>query len=346
MARVEAKFDAVPSLGEAMKRREFIYVLSGALIATSRDALAQTTARLRRVGILLPYPKSDSEAQTRLVGFRQELRRLGWIEGQNLQIDLRWSTDNMDRVRADAAELVSLKPDVIFFTSQRVAPVMQQLTRAIPTVFVGVNEPVEQRLVISLARPGGNLTGFALNEPSTISKSLQILKEIAPNITRVALIFNPDNPSSAHFSRVFEDAAAKLGIQPTALPVHQSVEIERAIEDFSQKPNGGVLYPSDLTIVIHRDLIVSLAARHRLPACYPQSIIARSGGLVSYGADLRVQYRQAASYVDRILRGEKPGDMPVQQSTKYELVINLKTAKALGLTVPQTLQVAADEVIE
>jgi putative tryptophan/tyrosine transport system substrate-binding protein len=329
-----------------MKRRELMYVLSGALIEFSRGAIAQTTDRLRKVGILMPFSESDSEIQARVAGFRQELRRLGWIEGQNVQIDLRWAADNMDRVRAYAAELINLKPDVIFAQGQRVVPVVQQQTRSIPIVFVGVNAPVEQGLVDSLARPGGNVTGFSNDEPSAISKSLQILKEIAPNITRAALIFNPDNPATIGYSRLFKDAAATLSIQPIVLPVHQPAEIERAMGDFSREPNGGALFPPDLTMVAHRELIVSLAAQHQMPACYFGSVLVRSGGLVSYGTDIRAQYRQAASYVDRILQGEKPGDLPVQQPTKYELVINLKTAKTLGLTVPPTLLATADAVIE
>jgi putative ABC transport system substrate-binding protein len=329
-----------------MRRREFLYVLSGALIEFSRGAIAQTTDRLRRVGILLPFLESDSEVLARVAGFRQELRRLGWIEGQNVQIDLRWTTDNMDRVRAYAAELLSLKPDVIFTQGQRVVPVVQQQTRTIPTVFVGVNAPVEQGLVDSLARPGGNLTGFANDEPSAISKSLQILKEIAPKITRVALIISPDNPATMVYSRWFEDAAVTLSIQPIVLPERQPAEIERAMGDFSRGPNGGVLFPPDLTMVTHRELIISLAAQHQMPACYFNSTLVRSGGLVSYGSDIRAQYRQAASYVDRILHGENPGNLPVQQPTKYELAINLRTAKALGLTVPPTLLALADEVIE
>jgi putative ABC transport system substrate-binding protein len=329
-----------------MRRREFMTLIGGAAAGWPLAARAQSTGGVRRVSILLPFAESDSEIQARVAGFRQELRRLGWIEGQNVQIDLRWAGDNMDRVRAYAAELVSLKPDVIFTQGQRVVPVVQQQTRSIPTVFVGVNAPVEQGLVDSLARPGGNITGFANDEPSAISKSLQILKEIAPYITRAALIFNPDNPATVGYSRLFEDAATMFSIQPIVFPVHQAAEIERAMGDFSRGPNGGVLFPPDLTMVTHRELIVSLAAQHQMPACYFGSVLVRSGGLVSYGTDIRAQYRQAASYVDRILHGERPSDLPVQQPTKYELVINLKTAKALGLTVPASLLTIADEVIE
>ena len=323
-------------------------VISGvlSLIGATTAARARTSDRLRRVGILMPYPESDSEVQERVAEFRQELRKLGWAEGQNLKIDERWATDNMDRVRAYAAELINLEPDVIFIAGRRVVPVVQQQTRTIPTVAIGVSDPAGQELVANGARSGGNLTGFGLFAYTIIGKSLEILKEIAPGIARAALICHPDNPATADISRLFKDAAEALAIEPAVLLVHQPADIERAIGDFARAPNGAMVFPPDLTLSNHRQLIIALAARHHLPAFYFGRIMVRSGGLISYGAVLGDLYRHAAFYVDRILRGEKPGDLPVQQPTRYELVINLKTAKALGLTIPPSILLRADEVIE
>jgi putative tryptophan/tyrosine transport system substrate-binding protein len=294
----------------------------------------------------MPYQEGDVEIRARVEAFRQGLRKLGWTEGSNLRIDERWSADNMGRIRDYAAELVNLNPDVIVVSGRRAVPIVQQQTRSIPVVFVGISDPVASGLVSSLARPGGNLTGFSQIEFSLIEKLVEGLREIAPGITRVALISNPDNPATVLYSRSFEAAAMSLAMRPVIFPVHEPGEIERAIEMFAREPNGGVVFPPDLTILIHRKLVVSLAAKYRLPAVYTNRAYVADGGLMSYGVEVLDLYRGAASYVDRILRGEKPSELPVQQPTKYELLINLKAAMTLGLTVPPSLLARADEVIE
>jgi putative ABC transport system substrate-binding protein len=329
----------------SMKRREFITLLGGA-VGWPLAARAQQPIGVRRIGVLMPYPESDTETQARIAGFRDELRRFGWRESENVKIDLRWSTDNLDRVRADMADIISLKPDVILITGQRVVPIVQQQTRSIPTVFVSIGDPVDQGLVTSLARPGGNITGFTLGEFSLGGKRLEMLKEITPALASVGFIFNPDNPATVLSRRLFEVAAQSLSLQPLSLPVHNAAEIEGAIDAFAKEKGAGLFFPADVTTFIHRDLAIRLAARHRLPAIYSNRTYAVGGGLMSYGPDQLDLYRRSASYVDRILRGEKPGELPIQLPTKFQFVLNLKTAKALGLTVPLTLQVAADEVIE
>jgi putative ABC transport system substrate-binding protein len=326
-----------------MRRREFITLLGG---AAAWPLAARAQQQLRRVGILMPYQEGDVEIRARVEAFRQGLRKLGWTEGSNLRIDERWSADNMGRIRDYAAELVNLNPDVIVVSGRRAVPIVQQQTRSIPVVFVGISDPVASGLVSSLARPGGNLTGFSQIEFSLIEKLVEGLREIAPGITRVALISNPDNPATVLYSRSFEAAAMSLAMRPVIFPVHEPGEIERAIEMFAREPNGGVVFPPDLTILIHRKLVVSLAAKYRLPAVYTNRAYVADGGLMSYGVEVLDLYRGAASYVDRILRGEKPSELPVQQPTKYELLINLKAAMTLGLTVPPTLLARADEVIE
>jgi putative ABC transport system substrate-binding protein len=330
-----------------MKRREFITLIGGgAAAAWPLAARAQQAERMRRVGILMQYHEGDVEIRARVEVFRQELRKLGWTEGSNLRIDERWSADNMGRIRDHAAELVNLNPDVILVAGRRAVPIVQQQTRSIAVVFVGISDPVASGLVASLARPGGNLTGLSQIEFSLIEKLVEGLRELAPGITRVALISNPDNPATVLYSRSFEAAALSLAMRPVIFPVHEPGEIERAIEMFARELNGGVVFPPDLTILIHRKLVVSLAAKYRLPAVYTNRAYVADGGLMSYGVEVLDLYRRAASYVDRILRGEKPSELPVQQPTKYELLINLKAAKALGLTVPPTLLARADEVIE
>jgi putative ABC transport system substrate-binding protein len=334
-----------------MRRRDFIILLGGAAVVQPLAARAQQRMGLRRIGILMPYPESDAEVQARVRAFRDELRKLGWVDGDNLTFDVRWATDSLERVRAQAAELVAFNSDVILTTGSRVVPLVQQQTRSIPIVFVGTSDPVGQGLVASLARPGGNTTGFSLSEfagPTSpiIGKMLEILKEIAPDIARVALMFNAANPATAFHSRSFQAATATMGIQPTIIPIQRPAEIESAIAAFAGEPNGGMLFPSDLTLLAHRELVTGLVTRHRLPAIFADRVIVASGGLISYSADRTDMFRRAASYVDRILRGEKPGDLPVQQPTRYELVINVKAAQALGLAVPPALMIRADEVIE
>jgi putative ABC transport system substrate-binding protein len=328
-----------------MRRREFISLLGGAAAARPFVARAQEPPRVRRVGILMAFSAADPDIRARVVAFRQELGRLGWSNG-NLRIDERWPADDMDSVRADTAELISGKPDVILVAGRRAVAVLQQQTRTIPVVFSGFVDPVEQGIVPNLARPGGNITGFAFGELSVSGKMLEMLKQMAPSITRVAFVFNPDNASAVYISRSFAALATPLAIEPILIPVHAPAEIERAIEAFARQPNGGLLFPGDVTTTIHRQLVTAQVARLRLPAIYAERLLVTGGGLMFYGPDRVDIFRRSASYVDRILRGEKPGDLPVQLPTKFQLVVNLKAAAALGITVPQGLLVAADEIIE
>jgi ABC-type uncharacterized transport system substrate-binding protein len=327
-------------------RRQFITLLSCGAVVLPFAARAQQPRQVRRIGILMPYPKSDAEYQSYVRGFRQELTRLGWSEGGNVQFDERWSTSNMDLVRADAANLVGLNPDVIVIVGDRVIPVVTKLTRSIPIVVALTTDPLVSGAVESLARPGHNVTGFSLIEFSIFGKMLETLKRLAPGISRVGMMYNPDNPVGAASLRAFEMVAEPLAVQPINLPIHDLADIERAIASLAEQSNGGVLIPPDVTVQSLRTQVSALLARYRVPAISTYSALTSAGGLVSYGPDRTALFRQSASYVDRILRGEKPGDLPFQQPTRYRLVINLKAAKALGLTVPDTLLVAADEVIE
>lgn len=327
-----------------MTRRKFITLIGG-VAAWPLASRAQQVDRMRRLGILMPFPKADAGIRAWVQAFRQELARLGWSEGSNVQFDERWSTDNMDLVRADAANLVSLNPDVIVTLGDRVIPILTKLTRSIPIV-VTTSDPIASGAVESLARPGGNVTGFSLIEFSMFGKMLEILKQLAPGVSRVGMMYNPDLPTAAAYIRSFEMFAGQLAVQPINLPIHDIADVERAIASLADQPNGGVLVPPDLTTTSLRTQVSALLIRHRVPAIFTLSAFIAAGGLVSYGPDRLVMFRQSASYVDRILRGEKPGDLPFQQPTIYRLVINLKTAKSLGLTVPDTLLVTADEVIE
>jgi putative tryptophan/tyrosine transport system substrate-binding protein len=329
-----------------MLRREFLGVMSGAAVTWPMAAQAQQKERVRRIGILMPFPKNDAAAQARVRAFRQELLRLGWSEGGNLQFDERWSTDNLGVVRADAASLVELKPDVILISGDRVIPVFMKLTSSIPIVVGATSDPIASGAAESLARPGHNVTGFSLIEFSMFGKMLEILKLMAPGISRVGMIHNPDNSVGVTYQRWFESSAGQLGVQPINLPIHDAASIESAIAGMAEQPNGGILLPPDVTTSIHRTQIVTLMAQYRVPAIYTNPLFSEAGGLVTYGPDVLDVFRQAADYVDRILRGEKPGDLPFQQPTTYLLRINLKTAKGLGLTVPETLLARADEVIE
>ena len=328
-----------------MKRRAFIGLVGGAA-TWPLAAQAQRGERIRRIGILMPFPQNDATGQARVRAFRKELLRLGWSEGNNIQFDERWSTDTMDVVRADAASLVELKSDVILTSSDRVIPVLMNLTSSIPIVVGATSDPIASGAAESLARPGHNVTGFSLIEFSMFGKMLEILKLMAPGITRVGMIYNPDNPVAATYQRWFGPSAKELGVQPINLPIRDAASIERAIAGIAEQPNGGILSPPDLTTTIYRTQVVNLAERHRVPAIYTNHFFGEAGGLVTYGADVVEMFRQAAGYVDRILRGEKPGDLPFQQPTTYRLTINVKTASALGLTVPLALLTAADEVIE
>ena len=329
-----------------MKRREFITLLGGAAAAWPLVARAQRPDRMRCIGVLLPISEDDPEGEPRLAAFRQRLQALGWTEGRNVRIETRWGGGDAERMRRQAAELIALTPDAIFVTgNSAVSPLLQQ-TRTVPIVFALLPDPVGAGFVNSLAQPGGNATGFLLFEYSISAKWLELLKEIAPNVSRVGVMRDPSLASGTGQFGAVQSAGASVGVELVPVNVRDADEIERSITNFARGANGGLIVTASALTVVHRELIVLMAARHRLPAIYWGRQYIRSGGLISYGPVVLDQYLSAAGYVDRILRGEKPADLPVQAPTKYELVINLKTAKALGLTVPPTLLARADEVIE
>jgi ABC-type uncharacterized transport system substrate-binding protein len=329
-----------------VRRREFITLLGGAGAAWPLAARAQQGERMRRVGVLLGLVADDPEGQARLPRYQQALQQLGWIEGRNLRIDIRWGGGNADDVRKYAAELVAIGPDVILATASFSTGALLQATRSVPIVFTNVPDPVGAGFVESLARPGGNVTGFMGFEYGMSGKWLELLKEVAPGVTRVAVLRDPALPAGIGQLGAIQAAAPSLRIEVSAVNVRDTSEIEHAIAAFARAANGGLIVTQSALATIHRELIVTLAARHRLPAVYNNRNFVTAGGLVSYGDDLANQDRLAAGYVDRILKGAKPADLPVQAPTKYELVINLKTAKALGSEVPPTLLARADEVIE
>lgn len=333
-------------LGADMRRRDFLGAIGGAVVTWPLATQAQRADRVRRIGILMPFSPDNLEIQGRVRAFREELRKRGWAAGVNAQFDERWTGDNLDLIRSGAKNMVELNPEVILTVGARVVPILMELTRSIPIVIPGGTEPVAQGYVQSLARPGGNVTGFAVTEPSVFGKMLQTLKEIAPALIHVTMIYNPENPTGALIARTFEAAAGPLGIEPTIAHVRGFADIERTLAATAARANGGVIVPLDVTINALMEQTVGAIARHRLPAAYSERIFVTSGGLVYYGTDRTEIYRRSASYVDRILRGENAGDLPYQHPTKYELVINLRSAKALGLTVPPSLLFAADEVIE
>jgi putative ABC transport system substrate-binding protein len=331
-----------------MQRREFITLLGGgAAVAWPLAARAQQADRVRLIGVLMGgYLPADPEGQTYLGAFLNTLQGLGWTAGRNVRFEVRWMGDDAGRLKAYAAELVALAPEVIFCSTTPVVAEMSRLTRTIPIVFAQVADPVNVGFVTSMARPGGNITGFSLYEAAIGGKWLEILKEIAPRVSRVAVMLLPQIASYVAMLRAAEAAAASLAIKVSEAGVHDAREIEHAITAFASDPEGGLIVcPSPITNGNHA-LIAELAARHHLPGVYPHRYYASSGGLVSYGHNLTDEYRRAASYVDRILKGERPGDLPIQQPTKFELVINRTTAKALGLDIPTTLLATADEVIE
>jgi putative tryptophan/tyrosine transport system substrate-binding protein len=329
-----------------MRRREFVIFLGGgAAAAWPLAARAQQSNRLRVVGVLLAMAPDDPEAQLRIKAFEAGLRELGWTEGRNLRLEYRWAVGDA-ALRKQAAELVGLAPDLILATSTPVLAALRQ-EKTLPIVFVQVTDPIGGGFVPNLARPGGSLTGFTSFEFTIGSKWLEALKHVAPAVTRVALIFNPDTAPFAHlFWQPVEAAAPSFDVEPKQAPVRDIGEIEHTIAAFARHASGGLMVLPDVSTTNHRDLIIALAARHRLPTVYPYRYFATSGGLMSYGSDLADIYRRAASYVDRILKGAVPGDLPVQAPTKFEFVINLKTANALGLTVPPRWLGRADEVIE
>jgi putative ABC transport system substrate-binding protein len=329
-----------------MRRREFIALLGSGVTGWSLAAWAQQGGRGRRIVALMSMAADDPEAQPRVAAFESGLRELGWLEGRNLQIEYRWVSDG-DLLRRNAAELARTPPDLILATSTPVMAALREQGLSVPIMFVQVTDPVGQGLVPNLARPGGHITGFTNFEFSIGTKWLEALKQIAPRVTRVALIYNPETAPHAYlFQRPVEAAAPAFAVTPITVAARSAAELERAVDAFARTPTGGLLVLPDVTNLIHRDQIIALAARHRLPAVYPYRYYAASGGLLSYGSEQADLFRRAAGYVDRILKGEKPADLPVQTPTKYELVINLKTAKALGLDVPPTLLARADEVIE
>jgi len=327
-----------------VKRREFITLVGGAAAAWPVAARAQQAERMRRIGVLVPAAADDPVWQARLGAFLQGLALLGWTIGRNVHIDTRWGTPNAAELRRQAAEMAALAPDVILAAGHSSAAPLLQATRTLPIVFVLVQDAVAAGLVDSLARPGGNATGFMNYEYNLAAKYLELLKEIAPRVTRVAIIRNAAHPAGVAQFGALQNAARSLGVETSPVGVRDAREIERSVEAFARLPNGGLVVTQ--TANFYRDLIIAVAGRHKLPAVYGLRYDVAGGGLISYGPDIVDQFRQAGGYIDRILKGEKPADLPVQAPTKYQLVLNLKTAKALGLEVPATLLARADEVIE
>jgi putative ABC transport system substrate-binding protein len=318
----------------------------GGAAAWPLAARAQVTNEPRRIGVFTSYVEGDPEAQRRVGAFRQKIEDLGWTKSNNVSIDYRWAAADPDRIRSYAAELVAGNPNAILASGAPILLTLQRLTKTIPLVFVQVDDPLGSGFITSMARPGGNITGFSPFEFSMGSKMLGLLKEVAPQLARVAVVLNPDSPPHAGIWRAIEAAAPGIGVRVTQAGVRTAAEIEPAINTFAEEPAGGLLVLSYTLANINRRLIIGLAERHRLPAIYPFRHMVVDGGLVSYGVDPAEQFGAAAVYVDRILRGEKPGELPVQGPTKFHLVVNLKTAKALGLTIPESFQLRADEVIE
>ncbi len=330
-----------------MRRREFVTLLGGAAAAWSLAARAQQRDRTRLIGVLIGYAESDPTVQVYLAAFRVALAKLGWTEGGNLRIDLRWGAADSDRIRTFAKELVELRPDAIFGVTTPVISALARETPTIPIVFAVVIDPIGNGFATGLAHPGGNITGFIALDSAMGGKWMELLKEIVPRTERVALLFNPATAAPIQpFMASIQTAASSFAVQASAAPVHAKDEIEGVIAEQARTPGGGLIVMPDIFNRRNRDLIIALAARYRVPAIYYAGSLAESGGLIAYSDDYAEEFRLAAGYVDRILKGEKPADLPVQAATKYELVINMKTAKALGLAVPQKLLFTADEVIE
>jgi len=329
-----------------VRRRAFIALLGGAAAAWPLAARAQQADRVRRIGVVVSVAADDPEGQARVAAFLQGLQELGWTEGRNMRIDIRWGAGDADLVRRYAAELVALAPDVILASGGSTIGPLLQASRTVPIVFTHTTDPVGGGFVDSLARPGGNATGFTNFEFGISGKWLELLKQIAPSVTRVAVIRDPVQASGGGQLGAIQGAAPSFGVELSPVGVRDAGEIERAVTAFARGSNGGLIVTSSGLANVHRELIITLAARHRLPAVYPSRFFVTGGGLISYGPDRADHSRRAAGYVDRILKGEKPADLPVQAPTKYELVINLKTAKALGLDLPASVLARADEVIE
>jgi putative tryptophan/tyrosine transport system substrate-binding protein len=334
------------SLGGAMRRRDFIKVVAGSAVTWPLTAGAQQPEQMRRIGILMNRAATDAEGQARLAKFKQGLEQLGWNEGRNVRIDIRWGEDKSELERKYAAELVTLAPDAILASGTMSVTALQALSHTIPIVFAAVADPVGAGFVESMAHPGGNTTGFMIFEYSLGGKFLELLRQIAPNVTRVAVLRDPTNPGLVATFGAVRGAAQLLGVEVSPVDTRTGDQIERGVAAFAGSGNGGLIVMPGPTASVHGALIVALAARYKLPAIYPFRYNVTGGGLICYAADYVEQFRPAAGYIDRILKGEKPADLPVQAPTKYQLVINLKTAKALGLNVPNTLIGSADEVIE
>jgi putative ABC transport system substrate-binding protein len=328
-----------------MKRREFIVALGGAA-AWPLVARAQQAERMRRIGVLTTLAADDAEAMARVGAFLQALQQLGWTDNRNVHIDYRWGAGEPERIRRNAAEMAALAPDVILANGTAGVGPLLQATRTVPIVFVQVSDPVGAGYVASLARPGGNATGFTLFEYGMGGKWLELLKQVAPSVTRAVVLRDPTQPTGIAQLAAMHSVAPSLGVEVSPVGLRDPDEIERGVAAFARGPNGGLIVTAGALSLVHRDPIIALAARHRLPAVYPYRIFVAGGGLMSYGTDATDSYRRAAGYVDRILKGEKAADLPVQQPTKFDLAINLKTAKALGLDVPPSVLARADEVIE
>jgi putative ABC transport system substrate-binding protein len=328
-----------------MRRREFIRIAGGA-VAWPLAAHAQQSEQSRQIGMLIPFNGSEPEVKARLSAFRQRLQELGWIDGRNIRFDYRFTGQDAERIHAGTEELIGLGPDIIVVWGNPAVAILQKATQTIPIVFVGASDPAESGFVTNLGRPGGNITGFQNFESAIGGKWLDLLKEIAPGVRRVAFLYSPDIAANLAFMHAAEAASTSLDVTVTAAPVRSIADIEHALTAFAKEPNGGLIVAPFPFIATSQDRVIALASDLHLPAIYPFRYFATNGGLASYGFDTIEPHRQAASYVDRILRGEKPGNLPVQAPTKYELVINLKTAEAIGLTISRELQLRADELIE
>lgn len=331
-----------------MRRRDFFSLSAGLAAGWPLAARAQQDNPVRRLGVLMPFSADDPEIKAELAAFTLQLQRLGWVEGRNLHVDYRWSAGDSRKLQADAKDLVLSQPDVLFTRSTPATAALFKATHTIPIVFAVVSDPVGEGFVASVARPGGNVTGFTNAEETLTGKWLSLLKQVAPALARLGFIFDPKVAprGGAFYTGLIKTAATSYGVTPVAMPVHDAGDIERSIDDFAHAPDGGLVVLPDATTNNHRAQIIALAARDRLPAIYAFENLAKEGGLMSYGVDVTHLFQNAASYIDRILKGAKPSDLPVQLPEKFELVINLKTAKSLGITVPQDLIVAADTLIE
>jgi putative ABC transport system substrate-binding protein len=329
-----------------MQRREFITLVGGAAASWPLAAKAQQSDRLRKIGVLMGLPAGDADAKIWVSAFQQEFRKLGWLDGQNIKIEYRWDDGDIRNIRKNAAELVGLAPAVILSRGSTTLKALRMDTRTVPIVFVAVSDPVAQGVVSSLSHPGGNITGFTNHEAIMYAKLVELLRQVAPELTRLAIIHDPNHPLAPVYYPAIDEAARSFGVQAIRARIRNADEILLAINSFAGEPNGGMIVMADNVTNIHRKLIIDLAARHRLPAIYQSRYFITIGGLVSYGADVVDLFKRSASYVDRILHGEKPADLPIQAPTKFELVINQKTAKTLGLDIPPTLLSIADEVIE